>query len=321
MSPDLLRTFAIVAEHENISTAAVELNLSQPAVSGQLKLLAESFGEALYHRSGRGIRLTSAGEQLALYANRIRRAHDEANALRAACREGGGLLRIGASTTPASYFLPHLVARFQSEYPHVKIAMTRSGNSAEIIKRLSEFDIAFIEGPVPAHIPADTAVSPWRTDTVVPIAPADHPLIRAKRLVSLSELAHYPLVWREAGSGMRRLVESVFSSCNIEPGDIFDVTSIEGVKEAVRAGMGVGFVSELAMRDSDPTLAVVPLAESPQFRRQFSMLVTHESEASRACRTFQACSAVTIVSPEIVEGRRINSVDVKRQAVVDYRVF
>src|SRR5665647_1250913 len=133
MTPDQLRTFAIVAAHKNISKAALELNLSQPAVSGQLKLLAESFGEALYHRRGRGIKLTPAGEQLALYAERIRQAYDEATALRIACREGGGILRIGASTTPASYFLPHLVARFHAEYPDVKVAMIRSGNSAEIV--------------------------------------------------------------------------------------------------------------------------------------------------------------------------------------------
>ncbi|SFC72345.1 DNA-binding transcriptional regulator, LysR family [Polaromonas sp. OV174] len=290
MTPDQLRTFAVVASHRNISGAALELNLSQPAVSGQLKLLAESFGEALYHRHGRGIQLTPAGEQLALFAGHIRKAHDEAVAMRVAWREGGGILRIGASTTPASYLLPHLVARFHAECPKVKVAMIRSGNSAEIASRLPELDIGFIEGPVPKEMPADTAVLHWYTDQVAAIVPAGHSLLGARKPVTLAELARYPLVWREAGSGLRRLVEAVFLSHGIVPADILDVTSIEGVKEAVRAGMGVGFISGMAMRDGDPTLATVPLADGAEFRRQFSMLVTHHTNASRACRAFQAMS-------------------------------
>ncbi|RBL66290.1 LysR family transcriptional regulator, partial [Pseudomonas sp. MWU13-2625] len=58
MTPDQLITFAAVAEHLNISHAAVSLHLSQPAVSGQLRLLQDEFGEPLYQREGRGIRLT-----------------------------------------------------------------------------------------------------------------------------------------------------------------------------------------------------------------------------------------------------------------------
>jgi DNA-binding transcriptional LysR family regulator len=74
MTPDQLITFAAVAEHLNISRAAVELHLSQPAVSGQLRQLQEEFGEPLYRRDGRGVRLTSSGQQLAEYAQRLREA-------------------------------------------------------------------------------------------------------------------------------------------------------------------------------------------------------------------------------------------------------
>ena len=300
MTPDQLRTFAIVAAHKNISSAAVELNLSQPAVSGQLKLLTESFGEALYHRLGRGIQLTPAGEQLAVFAARIRQSHDEALMLRGAWREGGGTLRIGASTTPASYLLPHLVARFHAEYPKVKVAMIKSGNSTEIVSRLSDLDIAFIEGPVPDHIPSDTAVVPWCTDQVAAVVPPRHELALSQEPVSLEQLAQYPLVWRESGSGLRKLVETVFSSHGLKPSNVLDVTSLEGIKEAVRAGMGVGFVSALAMRAGDPTLAMVPLAQEKELRRQFSMLVTHHSEASRASQAFQALSSALVTSPSAV---------------------
>ncbi|WP_240157107.1 LysR family transcriptional regulator, partial [Burkholderia sp. Ap-962] len=65
MTPDQLITFATVAELRNISRAAELLHLSQPAVSGQLRQLQDEFGEPLYLRDGRGVRLTPVGEALA----------------------------------------------------------------------------------------------------------------------------------------------------------------------------------------------------------------------------------------------------------------
>ncbi len=112
MTPDQLLTFAAVAEHLNISHAAHALFLSQPRprtrcssrsrpVSGQLRLLQEEFGEALYRREGRGITLTAAGRQLALHAERMRGDFRQALAFRDALRSlDAGHLRIGASTTP-----------------------------------------------------------------------------------------------------------------------------------------------------------------------------------------------------------------------------
>ncbi|NEK55768.1 LysR family transcriptional regulator, partial [Rhizobium leguminosarum] len=109
MTPDQLITFAAVAEHRNISRAALALHLSQPAVSGQLRQLQDEFGEPLYLREGRGVRLTPAGEQLASYAARLRDTFRQAYAYRDALRGmEQGTLRIGASTTPASYLLPYL---------------------------------------------------------------------------------------------------------------------------------------------------------------------------------------------------------------------
>ena len=78
MTPDHLLTFAAVADAGNISRAALALHLSQPAVSGQLRALQESFGEPLYRRSGHGIALTAAGERLAAHARQLRQAFQQA---------------------------------------------------------------------------------------------------------------------------------------------------------------------------------------------------------------------------------------------------
>lgn len=284
MTPEQLLTFAYVADARNISRAAAHLNLSQPAVSGQLRALQEWFGEALYRRQGHGITLTSAGERLAEHARQVRQAYGQACALRDAWQGlTVGTLRLGASTTPASYLLPPLVAAFRQAYPGVSVHMS-DGNTSQIVQRLPLLDLAFIEGEVPLALPPDTAVHGWREDEVVAIVGADHPLA-ARREVALTELAHLPLVMREPGSGVRALVEQAFAASSLAPEIGLELAGVEGVKQAVRAGLGVGFVSIMSMRHEDGSLAVLPVAR-PGLKRTVSILVPNAGAPARAAALF-----------------------------------
>ncbi|MBB2999433.1 LysR substrate-binding domain-containing protein [Paraburkholderia tropica] len=299
MTPEQLITFAAVAEHRNISRAALALHLSQPAVSGQLRLLQEEFGEPLYQRDGRGVRLTPTGEQLAAYAARLRDTWRDAQAFRDALRGlERGTLRIGASTTPASYRLPYLVAAFHRRYPDVKLE-TASGNTSDVVAMLGQLDIALVEGPVGEQLPADTAVHPWHEDEIVAIVPRGHPLIaqldereRATATPSptpprcdLSAFADWPLVLREDGSGVRQLVERAFARAAVPMRVALEIAGVEGVKEAVRAGMGIGFVSAMSMRHEDGALGQIRIGPEPLARR-FSILVPHAGAASRVAQRF-----------------------------------
>jgi DNA-binding transcriptional LysR family regulator len=281
MTPDQLITFAAVAEHRNISRASVALHLSQPAVSGQLRQLQDEFGEPLYLRDGRGVRLTPAGEQLASYAARLRDTWRQAHAYRDALRGmERGTLRIGASTTPASYLLPYLIAAFQRRYPEVTLH-TAGGNTSEIVAGLGAIDIALIEGVVGPDLPPDTAVHPWREDEIVAIMPRTHPLAANGngQGVSLAQLSAEPLVLREAGSGVRQLVERAFADAGLPVRVVLEIAGVEGVKESVRAGMGIGFVSAMSMRHEDHALCRCSFL--PQLTRRLSILVPHASAPSR----------------------------------------
>ncbi|KAG0186392.1 hypothetical protein DFQ28_007945 [Apophysomyces sp. BC1034] len=290
MTPDQLLTFASVAEHQNISRAAEAVHLSQPAVSGQLRLLQEEFGEPLYLRDGRGVRLTDTGRQLAVYAERLRATWRQAHVLRDALRGlECGTLRIGASTTPASYLLPYLVADFHRAHPDIEIRTTY-GNTSDISDTLQALDVAMIEGSVPTELPADTRVHLWHDDEIVAIVPAGHPLSE-ERAVPLSRIGAFPLIWRESGSGVRYEVERAFAQAGVFARGALELAGVEGVKEAVRAGMGVGFVSAMAMRHEDERLVSVSLAPQPLMRR-FSILVMHGSAASRATLRFLATCGI-----------------------------
>ncbi|MDM3890052.1 LysR family transcriptional regulator [Pseudomonas juntendi] len=286
MTPEQLITFATVAEHGNISHAAQALHLSQPAVSGQLKLLQEAFGEPLYQRAGRGVRLTAAGEQLLAHAEHLRDTFRQAQTLREAMRGlERGTLRIGASTTPASYLLPYLIADFHRQYPDVLVT-TSHGNTAEIVAALDSVDIALIEGPPGHELPLGTHTTPWHEDEIVAIVPRGHPLAGTHKQ-PLAALGAYPLVLRESGSGVRQVVERAFARDGVAMRVALEIAGVEGVKEAVRAGMGIGFVSAMSIRHEDGALQ--RLQVSPQaLVRRFSILMPHAATPSRAAARFLA---------------------------------
>lgn len=289
MTPDQLITFATVAELRNISRAADALHLSQPAVSGQLRQLQDEFGEPLYVRDGRGVRLTPVGEALAPLAAQVREAFGQARAFRDAVRGvERGTLRIGASSTPASYLLPYLIAAFRPLAPAVTI-QTMTGNTADVVAALASLDLALIEGPLGESLPAGTAVHSWHEDEIVAIVPAAHPLAAAPgQPVPLDVLAASPLVLREAGSGVRQLVERAFARAGVPVRVALEIAGVEAVKEAVRAGMGVGFVSAMSLR-GDAALVKRPIAPQPLVRR-FSILVPHAATPSRVAARFLAMS-------------------------------
>lgn len=289
MTPEQLITFATVAEHGNISRAAIALHLSQPAVSGQLRQLQDEFGEPLYLRNGRGVRLTAAGEQLVQYAGRIRETYRQAHAYRDALRGlERGTLRIGASTTPASYLLPYLIAAFHRQFPDVSVS-TIDGNTSDIVAALPSLDIAMIEGPVGVDLPPGTGVTPWREDEVVAIVPNAHPLGTGRDEASLDAISAHPLVLREGGSGVRQIVERAFARAGSPMRVALEIAGVEGVKEAVRAGMGIGFVSAMSMRHEDSALRRLRIAPEPLTRR-FSILMPHSAAPSRvAARFLELC--------------------------------
>jgi DNA-binding transcriptional LysR family regulator len=226
----------------------------------------------------------------------MRETFGQAHALRNALRGlESGTLRIGASTTPASYLLPYLIAEFHRRYPEVTIH-TIDGNSAEIVAGLMSLDIAMIEGPVGVDLPPDTAVHAWREDEIVAIMPRTHPLAQASGAdglgsnggrADLAAFGPYPLVLREAGSGVRQIVERAFARAGVPMRVALEIAGVEGVKEAVRAGMGVGFVSAMSMRHEDGALCRFSLSPEPLTRR-LSILVPHASAPSRVVEQFLA---------------------------------
>jgi DNA-binding transcriptional LysR family regulator len=242
-----LRVFARVAEEGGFTRAAQALRLSQPAVSKAVRELERQTGVPLFERAGRATRLTAAGEALFARARELfaveRSAEEELRALRGL---SGGVLRVGASTTVATYLLFPYLARVRETNPGVKLRVA-SANTRAVARALLErrLDVALVEGPV-RHVRIE--VIPWREDELGLITPPTHRLA-TKRSIDLRELSGEPLIVREPGSGTRRVAERALAAHDVSPAVTLQLGSTEAIKKAVAAGLGVGFVSRFAVVD------------------------------------------------------------------------
>jgi DNA-binding transcriptional LysR family regulator len=286
MNLNQLLTFAVVAKLQSITRAAEQLNLGQPAVSGQLKQLQEAVGEPLYERVGHQIVLTPAGRGLLEYAERMERDYGEAmDYIRRLRQVNVGTLRIGSTMTIASYYLPHHVVRLQTAYPGVQVFMS-TGDTREIVQKLSELDLAFIEGPVDQEqLPAQFRMQPWKEDEIVLIVPREHEIAaKFPEAVPLEVFTRYQVIWREPGSGARQVVEKALNEAGIQAPVNIEVMGVAGVKESVRAGLGIGFASIQAMRNEDSGLISRRIHPPEGLRWQLNIIAPEEKMRSRACR-------------------------------------
>jgi DNA-binding transcriptional LysR family regulator len=241
-----LRLFSAVARTGNVTRAAAAVHISQPAISRAIRELEHGLGVTLLERGARGVRLTDAGHALADHARALFGIARTAEAdMQAFATLGRGILRLGASTTIAHYLLWPAVAEFRRRQPAVEVTLV-SANTAEIARRLLayELDVALVEGPVAE---ASIVATPWRRDDLILIARADHRL--AGRTVAWRQVSSEVLLVREGGSGTREVVSQALAAAGFDAPRTMELGSTEAIKQAVAAGLGLGFVSTAAAAD------------------------------------------------------------------------
>ena len=245
-----LQTFIIVTERKSFSLAAQELYMTQSAVSQHIHALEAYYGVKLFDRLPRRILVTPAGEQLYHYAKKIKRQSlaaekailDMANLVR-------GRLHIGASLTVGEYLLPGILVAFNRLYPDVDITMDVF--NSEQVKTLvleGQLDAGFIEGP--AEMPDCLHCTSWGGDELIIIAPANYEV--AKQPISLGDLLTERWILREPSSGTRNSFEAFLSSQGLDPSALntrMQLGSTQAIKEAVKAGLGLSTVSNLAVAE------------------------------------------------------------------------
>jgi DNA-binding transcriptional LysR family regulator len=243
-----LEIFVAVAERLSFSAAARALHRSQPAISQQIVALEHELGVQLFERSSRRVRLTAAGAALLARSGSLLREHAEARrAVAAAEGRIAGELAIASSLTVGAYVLPTALARLVARHPEVRIRVTIA-NTEHVVESLLEgrSDLGFVEGePVEPNL----LLHPLRDDELVVIAPEGHRFAAVDE-VALDDLVREPFVLREPGSGTRQVAERHLRSAGVDPVElrvVAELSSIDAIKGAVAAGLGVSLVSLSAL--------------------------------------------------------------------------
>jgi DNA-binding transcriptional LysR family regulator len=244
-----LNVFLVAAENENFSEAARQLNLTQPAVSMQIRALEKKLNVSLFYRVGRGLSLTEQGKALLPMAremiNRAIRVEEEIESLKG---EVVGHLKIGCSTTTGKYFLPHLAARFRRYYPQVQLSI--SNHSRQIV--LEGLCDGTVQLAVVSSQPScrDAEFRYFFTDHIVLIVPIEHPWAH-RDVVAREELQDADFILRDHESGTRQEVEAVFQEAGINVSDLnvaMEIGNSEAISMAVEEGIGVAFISRTVAR-------------------------------------------------------------------------
>lgn len=278
LSLNAVRTFLEVARAGSVRLAAERLVISQPAVSSALAGLQKTIGTPIVEREGRGVRLTAAGECLALYGYRIFALMDEAVAeSRSAALPTTGRVRLAAVTTGAEHLVPDLLRGFRVAAPEIVIELNVA-NKDHVWESLDRWEADLVLAGRPP-IGGAYLTRALRANAVVVIAAPGTGY-------DLAALASATWLLREPGSGTRETCESVFAELGIAP-PTTTIGSNGAIRECVRVGLGISLLSRDAVaRDlADGTLAEIPTPATP-LARNWHLVASNAHALTPAAQRF-----------------------------------
>lgn len=295
MTLDQLRIFVAVAERCHVTRAAAALNLTQSAVSAAISALEARHGVALFDRIGRTIALTEAGATFLATARALLAEAETARlVLEDLAATPRGRLRIHASQTVASYWLPAHLMTLHARHPGIALSLAVS-NTAGVARAVTEglADLGFVEGALPASALRRQVVA---RDELVLVLARDHPLAGRAAFTAADYRAMRWLL-REEGSGTRSEFEAHLARLGLEAGDLsifLELPSNEAVLAGVAASDCATMLSRRAVGEARG-LAVrrVTWAERPA--RPFSVLTHPERHRTRAVQAMLDLLAETPV--------------------------
>lgn len=240
-----LKVFDALAEHGSVVRTAEALHLTPPAVSIQVKQLAQSIGQPLIEQIGKQLHLTAQGRIVARACrdifDRIENLDQELSAVQGLER---GALSVAIITT-ASYFVPRLLGDFYADHPGIAVAM-HVGNRETVIERMEKnADDLYILGQPPDN--ERVVAAPFAPNLLVAVAYPGHPLAGEKG-IEPQRLAREPFLVREVGSGTRLAAEDFFARSGLRPTIRMELGGNEAIKQSIAGHLGYSILSESTVR-------------------------------------------------------------------------
>jgi DNA-binding transcriptional LysR family regulator len=242
-----IRYFIAAAEAGQVSQAAVELNVSQSAVTAAIQQLEIILDLKLFDRNPTGVSMTAGGARFLQHARNITAAVTDAMQMpRASPELIRGPVRVGVTYTVAGYFLPRHHDRFRRNYPHVDVELFESPRPSiehGLIEGSLDLAVMLVSNLEAAdRIEAEILLRSRRRLWT----PPEHPLLRTPS-AGLADVARYPYVMLTVDEAADT-AERYWARTSNRPEIVFRTSSVEAVRSMVAAGMGVTILSDMVYR-------------------------------------------------------------------------
>lgn len=269
---DQMHAFADVIELGSFSAAATRQNLSQPAISQQIRQLEDRLGVRLIERVGKRAMPTPAGQALLDRVGEIDASVQNALDAVAGFASGTvGQVRIGTGATACIYFLPKVLEQLQRRFPKLEI-IVRTGNTSDVLKSIEEnsLDIGLVTLPASGR---SLDIVPVLTDPFVAIF-ADG--MDVPDLVRPADLADIPLVLYERGGQTRTIVDDWLRAAGVVGHSIMELGSVEAIKELVGAGLGATILPAMGARLGRTQFPIKTRKLGPDLARRLALVVRRD---------------------------------------------
>lgn len=291
---DHLQTFADVIRLGSFSAAAARLNLTQPAISLQVRQLEQKLGVRLVERVGRKATATAAGRELLSHAGHIDAAVNAAlENVAQLSRSVSGRVRIGIGATACIHILPPVLSDLRRRFPDLELVVN-TGNAPDILRAIEEnsLDLGLVTLPPrksdggARSLSRSLEVTALLDDDFVAIGPSQkkagaHELPLTATPSSLSAL---PLVIPEPGGHTRSLIESWFASSDAVLKPVMELDSVEAIKQLVAAGLGCSVLPGMALGSPESRRGLVVRGLKPKLTRQLALALRRDKPLSRGLR-------------------------------------
>ncbi len=290
-----LRYFVAVAEELHFGRAALRLHLAQPPLSQQIRKLEEILGHALFTRTSRSVRLTSAGEVFLERARRtLRNVQEDLDEARSIGRGEVGFLRVGFIGSSMLTPLPAMLGQYRRQYPRVNLQLSESFTSI-LIQSLTKntLDACFLRDGDPTD---GLIIEPLFSEPFVAVLPSNHAIAKRKS-VSAADLRNEPFVFftPSAGALAYQKTVSLCEAHGFRPHVVQEAPQWLTILRLVGAGLGVSIAPACVAQIITPDVVCRPLRGA---NVQSTIGLAYRAADDRAIvKSFRKIARISVAAP------------------------
>ena len=287
--------FTTVARTGSFAEAAIQLHLSQPALSVAMKNLEQSLGGKLLARTTRSVTLTPEGKAFYPVARRLLSEWEQSmQDVRNHFALGRGKLDIAAMPTYTTNFLPKILAEFHSQYPNIHITVhdVIAENVIQMVREeRSELGITFAPEDAP-----DLHFQPLYQDRFVAILPLNHPLLEQQTLKWIDLLA-YPHLSLQRPAGTRKLIDQALQEKGLLLTPAFESHQLVSIGRMVNEGLGLSVVPSTSRAQMEEMGLQCRAISAPVITHQVGIVTRPQQALSAAALAMQQLIRAAVGKP------------------------